>query len=111
MSGPDATQACPEWCVRDHHSGPDPLRHLGEATELARPEAGSGAYTARLASEDNGPGYAILIECCCRRDWHIRMTLEAMDTLLDALDDGGQVAIQRLAHLIVQGADRSPRSG
>lgn len=111
MSGPDATQACPEWCVRDHHSGPDPLQHIGEATELARPEAGSGAYTARLASEDTGAGCAILIERWYRRAWHIRMTLEAMDTLLDALDDDGEVAIQRLAHLIVRGAGRTPRSG
>jgi hypothetical protein len=76
---------------------------MGAPVVLAEAEGAAGAYTARLVSDDHGLGCAILFERWTRQEPTFRLSLEAVDTLLDALDDEGQSAFQRLAQLVVHG--------
>ena len=101
----NVTGGCPAWCVSDHQREGADL-HLGSGVELARPEVGTGGCTARLIATADSE-CEVLVERWIRQDWQVRLPLEAVDTLLDALDDGGECAIQSLASLVADGARRS----
>lgn len=106
MDEPTKGHGCPSWCTADHHIGDQQSEHRGRLVELARPEIGTGACTARLVSD--GDATTILIERWIRNEWEVRLNLETTDTILDALDDGGRVAIQSLAQLVTEGSLTSP---
>ena len=95
---------CPEWCAQKHDCDESAHRHAGEPINLAAPETGTDKRTARLVSGDDGVGCDVLIEAWTRQPRDLRLGLDELDLLLDALDDGGEKVIQELAGLVLRGA-------
>ncbi|MCW2855440.1 MAG: hypothetical protein JWR52_1055 [Marmoricola sp.] len=107
MSGPQSAVGCPAWCVQDHWREGSPPRHVGERVALARSEDGVGAFTACLAATESGTACDVLIESWIRHERQVSLPVGALDMILDAFDDGGSAAVQRLAGLVVQASNES----
>lgn len=109
--GDRQVDGCPEWCVRGSEGGLTAHRHVGEAVQLAVPEAGKVECTARLVSGDDGTGCEVLIGRWACPEPDLRFALEELDLILDAFDDGGRRVIQDLAGLVLRGTASLPRAG
>jgi len=76
---------------------------MSDAVQLGSSERGDLSFSARLISDDDGSGCFVELERWTRSEWSIQLSVEAADNLLDALEDGGAVAMQRLGGIVAQG--------
>lgn len=102
---------CPHWCAVHRTSDDQVIWHLGVVARLAAPEAGNGVHTARLArSGAGGPDFVLIERAESTSKGHL-VVVDAIDLLLDGLDDDGRVAMQRLGGLVATAAgERRGRS-
>jgi len=75
--------------------------HASEAVELAVSDDGVSRYRVRLVSADDGSGCYVRWERLATVASEC-LTLQTASMLLDALDDGGDVAFQTVGALLAQ---------
>lgn len=105
----DGIGSCPQWCVEHRMPDEQLTWHLGVVARLAAPEVGNGVHTARLARRGaGGPDFVLVERAESTRQGYL-VSVDAIDLLLDGLDDDGQAAMQRLGGLVATAAGERRR--